>query len=63
MLPVDGRAEASVLETAADDQGDDSAPSIELTSEDLAQLLYTSGTTSAPKGAMMSHRALVAEYL
>ena len=63
MLPVDGRAEASVLETSADDQGDDSAPSIELTSEDLAQLLYTSGTTSAPKGAMMSHRALVAEYL
>lgn len=32
-------------------------------SEDLAQLLYTSGTTSAPKGAMMTHRALVSEYL
>ena len=28
----------------------------------LVQLLYTSGTTSAPKGAMMSHRALVHEY-
>ncbi|MEU2775311.1 AMP-binding protein, partial [Streptomyces sp. NPDC007162] len=31
--------------------------------EDLVQLLYTSGTTALPKGAMMSHRALVHEYL
>lgn len=30
---------------------------------DLAQLLYTSGTTSLPKGAMMTHRALLHEYL
>jgi fatty-acyl-CoA synthase len=29
---------------------------------DLVQLLYTSGTTSRPKGAMMTHRALVHEY-
>ncbi|ARE78033.1 acyl-CoA synthetase [Streptomyces sp. Sge12] len=28
----------------------------------LAQLLYTSGTTALPKGAMMTHRALVHEY-
>ncbi|MBD0323230.1 MAG: AMP-binding protein, partial [Aldersonia sp.] len=32
-------------------------------SEDLVQLLYTSGTTSKPKGAMMSHSALVHEYV
>ncbi|QNP68521.1 acyl-CoA synthetase [Streptomyces roseirectus] len=35
----------------------------EARTEDLAQLLYTSGTTALPKGAMMSHRALVHEYL
>ncbi|MEU0335946.1 acyl-CoA synthetase [Streptomyces sp. NPDC006193] len=32
-------------------------------SEDLVQLLYTSGTTALPKGAMMTHRALVHAYL
>ncbi|MFB7938298.1 fatty acyl-CoA synthetase [Streptomyces sp. NPDC056049] len=29
---------------------------------DLVQLLYTSGTTALPKGAMMTHHALVHEY-
>ncbi|MFI1814737.1 fatty acyl-CoA synthetase [Streptomyces sp. NPDC020422] len=29
---------------------------------DLVQLLYTSGTTALPKGAMMAHRALTHEY-
>jgi len=31
--------------------------------EDVVQLLYTSGTTARPKGAMMTHRALLHEYL
>lgn len=30
---------------------------------DLAQLLYTSGTTSKPKGAMMTHGGLIHEYV
>ncbi|WP_328315950.1 fatty acyl-CoA synthetase [Streptomyces sp. NBC_00388] len=30
---------------------------------DLVQLLYTSGTTALAKGAMMTHRALVHEYV
>jgi fatty-acyl-CoA synthase len=36
---------------------------IERSDTDLVQLLYTSGTTSKPKGAMMTHRALVHEYV
>lgn len=42
--------------------GSDAAPALDLDEESIAQLLYTSGTTAAPKGAMMSHRALLAEY-
>ncbi|RYI79599.1 MAG: acyl-CoA synthetase, partial [Acetobacteraceae bacterium] len=34
----------------------------EVGEEDLVQIMYTSGTTGAPKGAMMSHRGLLAEY-
>ncbi|MAM63350.1 acyl-CoA synthetase [Maritimibacter sp. UBA3975] len=58
-----GGANADVLRLAQDssiavpaDLGEAIGP------EDLVQLLYTSGTTAAPKGAMMSHRALLAEY-
>ncbi|MEU7636663.1 MULTISPECIES: acyl-CoA synthetase [unclassified Streptomyces] len=34
----------------------------EASDDTLVQLLYTSGTTALPKGAMMTHRALVHEY-
>ncbi|KAA5832675.1 fatty acyl-CoA synthetase [Saccharopolyspora hirsuta] len=36
---------------------------VDVSDDDLVQLLYTSGTTSLPKGAMMTHRALLHEYL
>ncbi|MEU0371294.1 acyl-CoA synthetase [Streptomyces sp. NPDC006283] len=39
------------------------APDHEPAAEDLVQLLYTSGTTALPKGAIMTHRALVHEYV
>lgn len=34
----------------------------ELEDDSLAQIVYTSGTTAAPKGAMMSHRAILTQY-
>ncbi|RRO16303.1 acyl-CoA synthetase [Saccharopolyspora rhizosphaerae] len=36
---------------------------VSVADDDLVQLLYTSGTTSLPKGAMMTHRALLHEYI
>lgn len=41
-----------------------SAPApVELESGDLAQIIYTSGTESLPKGAMLTHEAVIAEYV
>ncbi|MFJ4500965.1 fatty acyl-CoA synthetase [Streptomyces sp. NPDC088864] len=39
------------------------APAHEPGADDLVQLLYTSGTTALPKGAMMTNGALVHEYV
>lgn len=36
---------------------------VELYDEDLAQVLYTSGTESAPKGVMLSHKSIISEYV
>lgn len=51
------------LRAVADAAGEVSDFSSRAAATDLAQLLYTSGTTSKPKGAMMTHEALVFEYV
>jgi fatty-acyl-CoA synthase len=38
-------------------------PDIELAGTDLAQIVYTSGTESAPKGAMLTHDAVIWQYV
>ncbi|MCZ4123382.1 fatty acyl-CoA synthetase [Streptomyces sp. H39-S7] len=60
VLPLRDDAESllALLPTAGP-----AADAPEVGAEDLAQLLYTSGTTALPKGAMMTHRALVHEYV
>jgi len=37
-------------------------PNADVYPEDIAQIPYTSGTESKPKGAMLSHRALMSQY-
>ncbi|GGW94029.1 fatty acyl-CoA synthetase [Streptomyces noursei] len=52
-----------LAERPAEDGAAAGAGALPEASEDtLVQLLYTSGTTALPKGAMMTHRALVHEY-
>ena len=55
--------EPSILDTARDTALPANRVNVEVGGADVAQLLYTSGTTSAPKGAMMTHAALVAQYV
>jgi fatty-acyl-CoA synthase len=38
-------------------------PQPELDGRDLAQIIYTSGTESAPKGAMLTHSAVIEQYV
>lgn len=43
-------------------QGNDHLPNIDINDTDVVQILYTSGTTSHPKGAMHTHRSFMSEY-
>lgn len=64
-LRADDPDEDSLLSTALAGAADPATAQVEsgASDRDVVQLLYTSGTTSAPKGAVMTHRALVAEYV
>ncbi len=56
------RPEADILSLAQGSNAD-SPPEVDLDDNDVVQILYTSGTTSEPKGAMHTHRSLLSEYM
>ncbi len=56
-----GDGALDVLATALDESAD-AAPLDERRAHPVAQILYTSGTTAEPKGAVMTHAALLAHY-
>lgn len=56
-VPAGWEAAETVLEHA-----NDSAPYVEIAGDDPIQMMYTSGTESRPKGALLSSDALYAQY-
>ncbi|MGW1676647.1 fatty acyl-CoA synthetase [Saccharopolyspora sp. NPDC002376] len=60
VIPLRGDADSLLAQCA---EGALPELDVDVSDDDLVQLLYTSGTTSSPKGAMMTHRALLHEYL
>lgn len=51
-----------ILTIALSTSENDAEPNIALDDTDVVQILYTSGTTSHPKGAMHTHRSYMSEY-
>lgn len=57
---VEGKTDVLMVAQGA---GSEHSPELALDENDVVQILYTSGTTSDPKGAMHTHRSLMAEYV
>jgi fatty-acyl-CoA synthase len=57
----EGGGDVDVLAVAYD-TGAPTAIDVPVDEATLGQIVYTSGTTAAPKGAMMTHGAMLAEY-
>jgi fatty-acyl-CoA synthase len=60
-IDVPARRIDDLVAVALDSQAP-AAPEPELQDDSLAQIVYTSGTTAAPKGAMMTHKAMMSQY-
>ncbi|MBX3660346.1 MAG: acyl-CoA synthetase [Ramlibacter sp.] len=59
----DGPAPDGLLQFADLLEAADTPPAVAVDSQALAQIVYTSGTESLPKGAMLTHDAVLWEYV
>ena len=57
-VPTSGMVRFDELEA-----GSGLPPTVELSGSDLAQIVYTSGTEAMPKGAMLTHDAVIWQYV
>jgi fatty-acyl-CoA synthase len=64
-LPSEEKTTAASGMIAFDELLSNSAepPQVELSDNDLAQIVYTSGTESLPKGTMLTHNAVIWQYV
>jgi fatty-acyl-CoA synthase len=64
-LPSEDRSEpqADMLSFEALLEAGGKVPDVDLAENDLAQIIYTSGTESLPKGAMLTHDAIISQYV
>jgi fatty-acyl-CoA synthase len=64
-LPSEAASErqGDMIDFAALAASTEDVPAVDLDGTDLAQIVYTSGTESLPKGAMLSHDAVISQYV